>query len=451
MKRKKLTATLLAFAIFMGTWLGAPAASAAAITPGDVNQDGTIDILDAAVTLRLLAGQSYAGVKQEKNMFVSGDGAADMSDAVLLLRKAAGWEVELEAAPDDAVVATHDKTGIYHFENYRVKFMIQNILHGGGGSRPLDAKKYRMQRMPLLMEKYQPDVIGLQEYRWTDWRTLFEQTIFPAGEYENHIVCRVDLSLNEREGAGSSAEMPLYIEEYAAVFWNDERFDLCTDADGNPVKGNFWFSETPDVMSHYFGAPEVTANEEGLYYDGNQRQAVWVKLHDNHTGEEFYFINCHGPNLDDAEATLYGKAVADLLNNKQAELTAKYGDAPIVMGGDMNLDYCNPSDAPFFNELATTFTDVGELMGQLQGTFPRWGRNVQEDGTIPVRGDIFFTDDIQHATCVRYNVMEETYDENLNELENFGGYNPNYTIADEKWNGYWVSDHLGVFAEFVIT
>jgi len=428
----------------------------AAVTAGDVNNDGAVNVLDAAVALRLLSGNAYKGTVQPKGMFVDGDGVANMADLVLLMRKAAGWNVELQAAKDDATVAQHEESMFYYYDNYSIRVLNQNILHGGGGARALDAKKYRMQRMPVLMGKYQPDICSLQEYRWSDWYKLFEQTIFPAGTYENHIVCRVDLSLNEREGAGSTPEMPLYLEEKMAIFWKDERFDVCLDGEGNPIKGNFWFSETPDVMSPYFGCTkEVGQDDEGNYIDGRQRQCVWIKLHDNHTGKEFYYYAVHGPNAGDTAAGVEASLIpaVNLLNDRVQLYFERYGEAPVIMGGDFNLNYGLACDRVAYDQFVSYgFTDLAVATGNMQGTFPNFSRNVKPDGTINARIDYFFTYNDDDLAIANYKVLEETYDENLNELENFGGYNPNGTAAEENLcNGYWVSDHLGICADLVIT
>ncbi len=449
-----LLALLLVICMMGGVSLPTEAAT---VMAGDVNNDGTVNVLDAAVSLRLLSGKAYAGTTQVKGMFVDGDGVANMADLVLLLRKAAGWDVELQAADAQATVTQHSESMFYYFSDYAVRVVDQNILHAGGGVRALDKKKYRMQRMKVLMNKYQPDLCSLQEYRWSDWYTLFEQTIFPASKYENHIVCRVDLSLNEREGAGTTAEMPIYIEEKAAIFWNDERFDLCKDSNGNAVKGNFWFSDTPDVMSTYFGCTQVLSPnaEDGLYYDGRQRQCIWVKLHDNHTGEEFYYYNIHGPNASDNAAAVAASLTPamNLLNARVQQNLEKYGKATVICGGDFNLNYALACDRVAYQVLIdNNFTDVAVATGNMQGTFPNWGANVTEDGQVTARIDFFFTYNDDALAIANYKVLEETYDENLNELEDFGGFNPSGTAdGDDRFYGYWVSDHLGLCADFVIT
>lgn len=61
--------------------------------PGDVNNDGFIDILDASVILRLTAGYEIAGIVKEY-LDVNGDGFVDILDASHILRYCAGYDVE---------------------------------------------------------------------------------------------------------------------------------------------------------------------------------------------------------------------------------------------------------------------------------------------------------------------------------------------------------------------
>jgi len=61
--------------------------------PGDVNDDGFIDILDASVILRLTAGYEIAGIVKEY-LDVNGDGYVDILDASHILRYCAGYDVE---------------------------------------------------------------------------------------------------------------------------------------------------------------------------------------------------------------------------------------------------------------------------------------------------------------------------------------------------------------------
>lgn len=453
-----LLVLIITICMMMGAVLPVTAETAVA---GDVNGDGVCNSLDALIALRLIAGQSYTGNVNQRGLFVNGDALADTADLVQLLRyNSSNWNVTLTAPSADETVAHQEINNTYYIESKTIRVISQNILHGGGGNNPMNAKTpYRMKRMEILMDLYDPDLIGLQEYRWSDWYNLFENTIFPINgenpEYEAHIASRVDLSLNEVEGAGSSAEQPLMIDERSAIFWKNDRFDLCTDSKGNEIKGQFWFSETPEVASPAYGSTinDVTWSEEDqCYYDGRQRQTLWVKLKDLSTGNDVYFLNVHGINASDTQSADFCTFTMKTIISQVEQMFEKYGEAAVIVTGDFNVDYYNSSDALAIETMEAEYTDIGELFGDLQGTFPRWGGNVDDNGFIPVRGDIFYVKDTSRAIPVYHHVMEDTFDADYNVIPSgFGGLNANWTTAaDDRTNGYWVSDHLGICAEYII-
>ena len=61
--------------------------------PGDPNGDGTVNMKDALVLRKYLAGWTVEG--DEAALDVNGDGAVNMKDALLLRKFLAGWQVEL--------------------------------------------------------------------------------------------------------------------------------------------------------------------------------------------------------------------------------------------------------------------------------------------------------------------------------------------------------------------
>ncbi len=63
---------------------------------GDANGDGSVDLRDATVIIRYLAGGWNVTI-DEKNADVNGDNIVDLKDAVLLRRFfAGGWHVTLQ-------------------------------------------------------------------------------------------------------------------------------------------------------------------------------------------------------------------------------------------------------------------------------------------------------------------------------------------------------------------
>ncbi len=463
---KKTMAAILALLMTVTMMLGAslPAAAESNVA-GDVNGDGKANALDALIAIRVFADQSYTGAVNMHGLFTNGDAVADTSDLAQLLRYVSpNFDVTLIAPASGDTVAQQSMNGTYYIKEKVVKIISQNLLHSSGSASPaIISNANRVARMANLMEAYDPDVCGLVEYRWTHWYNGFEKKIFPitgdTPEYEAHIVCRVDLSLNEIEGAGTSAETPKYLEEKMAIFWKNDRFDLCKDANGNEIKGNFWFSTTPDVMSPMFGTENnvLEPNESGEYVDGRQRQCIWVKLHDNYTGKEFYYYNIHGPNADDTAAAVEASLVPamNLLVERADLYCEKYGDAPVILGGDFNLNYNLTCDRKAYNIIRNAnFDDMAVEFKNYQGTFPKFGNNITAAGVVTPRIDFHFTDG--KALPISYKVLEEVFDE-FNEIlvtdEPFGGLNPDYDpetdAAYYKYLGRWASDHLGICSEYI--
>ncbi|MBQ4052617.1 MAG: hypothetical protein IJD09_03110 [Clostridia bacterium] len=430
---------------------------------GDVNDDGKINNLDALTMLRLLAGLPYGQSINEKAMFLDGDYTVTMADAVLLMKKAQGQNVTLYPAPANATVGKTDD-GTYYFENYTLRLISQNVFHGGSSYRienGVDMHKtdYRKERQRIIMQEcgYDPDIIILQEYRHNTWFTQYENIIFPALEFDNHIVSRADpardttseaLALGNASG-GHTYATAYQPDERLAIFWRKDKYCVATDETGAPIKGMFYFSDTPDVNSPSFGTENdvLTKDGNGVYTDNRNRICVWVKLRSLETGEEVYIYDFHFPNGMDEPEDL--KAV-NLVHNKVTANCARYGDADVVLGGDMNTNYFQDYDAAAIAEMGKYFDDVGELMGDLQGTFPRFSRNMTPEGRITARIDYFYVRS-NETLPLEYKVIDETFDANYNVLENFGGYNPNgSTSKDNIFLGYWASDHAGLFGKFLL-
>ncbi len=434
-----------------------------AFTAGDVNNDGKVNNLDAMVMLKVLSGGTYNGALNEKAMFLDGDGTVTMADAVLLMKKAQGQAVSLTPAPFGATVSKNQE-GIYYLENYSLRLISQNIFHGGSSYRiengkDMNATSLRTERQRILMQEcgYFPDVVMLQEYRNSTWFNLYEKTIFPQPEFGKHVVSRADPARDtqtEAKALGEAAGGHTYATAYQpderlAIFWRNDKYELVTDENGEPIKGMFYFSDTPDVNSPSFGTENNVLDQysSGIYVDNRNRICIWVKLRDIETDQEMYIFDFHFPNgMDETN----DKKAINLVNNKVQSICAQYGDAGVILGGDMNTHYFIDYDAPAIAEMAKYFDDVGEMMGNLQGTYPRFSRNITPDGTVTARIDYFYLRD-DGTVPVEYKVMEETFDADNNVLENFGGYNPNGSASkDNVFWGYWASDHLGLYGKFVM-
>lgn len=414
---------------------------AATVTPGDVNKDGKVNVLDAAIGLRLLSGKSYAGTMQEENFFVSGDLVADMRDVVLLLRKSAGWDVELTALSSNASVQ-QDADRLYYYCGTHVKFLSQNIRHSS--DEVPNGAATRIQRYQKIIPLYSPDVIGVQEYRHSTWFAAWEgtnaaTTILDPSVYSKYVVSRADpardteteaMALAYARGGTGIPEEAYQPDERLAIFWKTSRF-TCLD------QGYYWLSATPDVNS----APhDTTLTDSNIatgtykdttvsyYVDNRNRLCIWVKLKDNVTGDIFYYFDTH---LNASTAIESRTESSQLVVDRLKSIA---GDYPAVISGDFNL---YPTSAAYV-PLGENLTDVAVLMGDEGGTFSAYNdyKNGQP-GTALNRIDYFFTNGL--PTVAHYSVVKDVAT---------GTYTDSTTGETVTAEGV-PSDHYGIYSEMI--
>ena len=146
-----------------------------------------------------------------------------------------------------------------------------------------------------------PDVLGVQEINST-WVEKMEEFL---PQYDYYGVKRGgDANENQSEMNG--------------VFYLKDKFELLDC-------GTFWISDTPEVESKY--------KDAGCY-----RICSYVILKNKTTEKVFAHFNTHFDNTSEAAQELGGKLVGE----RSKEITAEYGDIPVVITGDFN----QYSDAP---------------------------------------------------------------------------------------------------------
>ena len=146
-----------------------------------------------------------------------------------------------------------------------------------------------------------PDVLGVQEINST-WVEKMEEFL---PQYDYYGVKRGgDANENQSEMNG--------------IFYLKDKFELLDS-------GTFWISDTPEVESKY--------KDAGCY-----RICSYVILKNRTTEKVFAHFNTHFDNTSMAAQELGGKLVGE----RSKEITAKYGDIPVVITGDFN----QYSDAP---------------------------------------------------------------------------------------------------------
>ncbi len=215
------------------------------------------------------------------------------------------WEEPEDPYANIPISKTPAKTadGIsYYKENY-IKVVSQNILVGGDGENSISE---RMPRLEKILNQYDPDVIGFQEYT-PNWSEMTDFILSDKYEYVNEW-----RSVTNQEGT--------------PILWKKEKFELLD-------WGYFWLSETPETESKGWGA---------TYY----RICDWVKLRVRQTGAEFYYFNTH---FDFNEKAQVGSAELILKRAKQCG-----SNAAVILSADFNMNW----KAAGYKKLETYFSDV---------------------------------------------------------------------------------------------
>jgi endonuclease/exonuclease/phosphatase family metal-dependent hydrolase len=133
--------------------------------------------------------------------------------------------------------------------------------------------------------------------------------------------------------------------EATPVFYRKDRFKALD-------KGNFWLSETPDVV----GSKGWDAALE--------RVASWVKLKDKKTGKVFMAVNTHFDHV----GKVARRESAKLIMKKIQEIV---GDKPAVVTGDFNV---NESDEAYKTMVTSDFkmNDAYHMTDNKTGTNGTW-------------------------------------------------------------------------------
>ncbi len=183
-----------------------------------------------------------------------------------------------------------------------------------------------------------------------------------------------------------------YGPEAATMMWKKSRFD-CLD------KGYFWLSPTPHIQSHSW--------DIGSGYN-DYRICMWATLKDKETGHTFTYFNTHY-SFGDERHRLSNQLIRDHI--REAGIDAA------VVTADFN-----------FNNTSVGYRDMVRTMGDLNVDTvndPRTTFTGYKHGRVGSPIDfIFYTK---------------------------GTIKPlTYHLMDEMFDGYFASDHFGVYGEFEI-
>jgi len=170
----------------------------------------------------------------------------------------------------------------------------------------------RAPRFKKLMDQVQPDIMGLSEAtpKWIDF-------------LEKNVVGAKYQMLYKYRAAGSLEAQPL--------LYDQTKFNLLDD-------GYFWLSETPDVESKGWGAPQY-------------RGVTWAKLKVKATGKEFLYYSTH---LQGSCAVQSAQLIA-----KHATERGGFSKLPVICSGDFNTQPWSDGYAEFVK----SFNDVNDFLG----------------------------------------------------------------------------------------
>jgi len=215
--------------------------------------------------------------------------------------------------------------------------------------------KYFLQNIAEI----RPDIFGSQEAQPEQNKFLIEHL-----QGYGHVI-------SYRDDRGSRSES-------CPIFYNEARFELLDS-------GNYWLSETPDVMSISW--------KEG----GEHRVVTFAELRDKKTGEVITVFNSH-PDFEPQEV---GVKEMQVIAAKAAEMLKK-GDRVIVFG-DLNADIHTAAGREILASLDAVLTNAIMITGKDYGyTFSGYDLKPHEEL------DYFFLS--EGAEVLTLDKLDKTYD-----------------------------------------
>lgn len=276
-------------------------------------------------------------------------------------------EDKFDSTISDSVVLTVNVP-----EDTAVKAATYNIRYynGEGDTSNEGDKSWLTRRSSVfdMIEKHNPDVCGLQEVT----PQMTQDIIDNLPDYTYIGYGRVSGDLN-----------PTLPISTLISSGNDEQTGLIykTSKYTELEKGRFFVSDTPSVPSKY---SESTFN----------RLAAYVKLKDNETGKEFYFLSTHLDHPND------GSTLDELCRQKQATALIQntkglVGNLQYYIVGDFNSIETEQAYPIITAELNDAYYTVGteNAQGGYNGTNDTYTGLYNPSDTTPKRIDFIFTTD----------------------------------------------------------
>lgn len=193
-------------------------------------------------------------------------------------------------------------------------------------------------------------------------------------------------------------------------------------------EGIFYMSPTPDTPSG--PSPGWVSTDPG-----RRRLCVWVKLRDNASGKQFYFMNTHlevtssGTSISEAEALTIREKSAQLLVSRAGTINS--GGLPLVLVGDFNSASTEDTHSTY---LTGYFSDAYLSAWSSKGIWygPKATYNGWQD-----------TDDRAFGSSSWYQRIDYIYYKGGLTLQS-------YKVIRRNYNNILPSDHWPIVADFTI-
>lgn len=264
-----------------------------------------------------------------------------------------------------------------------LRVMTYNIRYNnpGDGINAWPNRKDRVAEM--VREKYQPDLLGVQEALIDQVRDLEER----LPEYT-----RIGVGRDDGWEKG----------EHMAIFFRRDRFEL--------IRTNtFWLSETPEI-------PGIMS-----WNTTNNRVVTWARFKDRKTGREFFHFNTHF----DHRSQLARVESAKLIWQRIQSIA---GDLPTVLTGDFNLTETNEVYAMLTGKQA-----MGESASDLKDA--RYLSKTPHQGPTSTFTREGWTETGEPESKIDYIFVRNGFSVLRHE------------VPDDRYDGRYPSDHLPVVAD----
>ncbi len=458
-----------------------------------VNGDGVADLSDAVTLLRKSAGWDVAltpfpekgelGITQGGVYYVQNSTVKLISqnlrtagDLETITRDECLAALTKKYAPDIIAMQEYraDWTTVIPGENFTVSCYVDR---DGKVTDAENAYNY-------VISTDETSVLGEGYQGYVQTRFDYEN-LLPYGTTNRKLAYQNYLAALEADGTADPLDYAPQPDERLAIFWNADVLEPVTDEEGNPVLGRFFLSDQGDYRPDSYaenggiGYTGTDVNGDGVitpdedadigFYNNENRLCNWVRLRVKATGEELYVFNAHGPNGEEPERHILAM---EILRDQMAAI-AEEGVA-VILTGDLNINYAAADTAAARAVLNKDHRDAAVEMGMahlgtMRGTLRSDGTTFKgillgENGAweMPTRIDYFYVKNNRNALCLNYKVLLDTftYDVATGKATYAGEFDPweaacqneDYSITNEQIGTVrsYVSDHFGIYGEFVI-